>query len=135
MSNPVSGDVWRYPYLWRWQHEAGETEGRKQRPVVFVAVVQDKAGGNHLFVLPITTLPPKDRLALEVPQIEKRRAGLDDLPLWIILDEYNHDLLERSYYFDPAERVGAFSNMFHQNVLKSFLRAARERRSRSVPRT
>lgn len=135
MSKPASGDAWRYPYLWRWQHEAGETEGRKQRPVVFVAVVQDKAGSNHLFVLPITTLPPKDRLAVEVPQIERRRTGLDDLSLWIILDEYNHDLLERSYYFDPAERVGAFSNMFHQNVLKSFLRAAREKRSRSVPRT
>ena len=135
MSKPVSGDVWRYPYLWRWQHEAGETEGRKQRPVVFVAVVQDKAGGNHLFVLPITTLPPKDRLAVEVPEIERRRAGLEDLPLWIILDEYNHDLLERSYYLDPTERIGAFSTKFHQNVLRSFLRAAREKRSRSVPRT
>ena len=27
MTKPVSGDVWRYDYLWHWQHEAGETEG------------------------------------------------------------------------------------------------------------
>ena len=135
MRKPVSGDVWRYPYLWRWQHEAGETEGRKLRPAAFVAVLPDKAGKTNLFILPITSLPPKDRLAVEVPQIERRRAGLDDIPLWIILDEYNHDLLEGSYYFDPNARIGAFSSAFHQEVLRTFLRAARAKRSRGVPRT
>ena len=135
MSRPVSGDVWRYPYLWRWQHDTGETEGRKQRPSAFIAVLPDGAGRTNLFILAITSMPPKDRLALEVPQIEKRRAGLDDLPLWIMLDEYNHDLLEGSYYFDPNERIGAFSNAFHQEVLRTFLRAARAKQSHSVPRT
>jgi hypothetical protein len=80
-------------------------------------------------------LPPQDRLAIEVPQIEKRRAGLDDLPLWIILDEYNHDLMEVSYYFEPDARIGAFSKAFHRKALSAFLRAARSKQSRSVPRT
>lgn len=135
MSKPISGDVWRYPYLWRWQHEAGETEGRKRRPTAFIAAVPGSDGKTNLFILPITSLPPQDRLAIEVPQIEKRRAGLDDLPLWIILDEYNHDLMEVSYYFEPDARIGAFSKAFHRKALSAFLRAARSKQSRSVPRT
>lgn len=96
MPLPTSGDVWHCDYLWRWQAEAGETEGRKTRPVSFIAVMPDRDGKKtNLFILPITSSPPPtDRLALEVPQIERRRAGLDDIPLWIIFDEYNDDLLE-----------------------------------------
>lgn len=136
MSKPASGDVWRYDYLWRWQHQAGETEGRKSRPSAFVAVVADSSGKTNLFILPITSVAPAaGRLSFEVPEIERRRAGLDNMRLWVMLDEYNHDQLETSYYFDPAGRIGAFGNAFHQKVLKAFLKAARERRARRVSRT
>ncbi|PRH84214.1 hypothetical protein C5L14_28435 [Labrys okinawensis] len=136
MPKPRSGDLWHYDYLWRRQHGAGETEGRKARPVSLVAVVVDKAGKTNLFILPITSSPPSpDRLALEVPKLERRRAGLDDMPLWVMLDEYNHDLLEKSFYFDPAAHIGRFSEAFHQTVLRTFMAAIRDRRTRKVPRT
>lgn len=134
--SPQSGDVWRYDYLWRWQHEQGETEGRKPRPTAFVAVVPDKAGRTNLFILPITSKPPDtNRLAIEIPQMERRRAGLDDIPLWIMLDEYNHDELDGSYYFNPTGRIGAFGAPYRQKVLAAFVRAARSRLTQRVPRT
>lgn len=55
MTKPASGDVWRYQYLWRGQHEDGETEGRKRRPTAFVAVLPGKSGGTNLFILAITS--------------------------------------------------------------------------------
>ncbi|GLS17784.1 hypothetical protein GCM10007874_07990 [Labrys miyagiensis] len=136
MPAPKSGDVWRYDYLWRWQHDAGETEGRKSRPVSLVAVVIDKDGKTNLFILPITSSPPSsDRLALEVPEIERRRAGLNDMPLWIILDEYNHDLFEGSFYLDPSACIGRFSEAFQRTTLNAFLTAAKSQKTRRVPRT
>jgi hypothetical protein len=136
MTTPVQGDVWRYDYLWRWQHEAGETEGRKSRPVSFVAVVSDKYGKTNLFILPITSLhPAPHRIALEIPQIEQRRAGLDDnKPLWIMLDEYNHDIMGQSYYFNPNAKIGSFSAAFHKKVLKTFVSLARDKKLKRVPR-
>lgn len=135
MTKPAAGDVWRYDYLWHRQHEASETEGRKARPVALVAVVKDKDGKTNLFILPITSSPPAaDRFVLEVPQIERRRAGLDDMPLWVMLDEYNHDLLEGSLYFDPNGRLGSFSAAFQQKALRAFTQLARDRRTKLVPR-
>jgi hypothetical protein len=136
MSKPSSGDVWHYDYLWRWQQDKGETEGRKSRPITFVAVVADMAGITNLFILPITSTPPSpERLAVEVPQIERRRAGLGDKPLWVMLDEYNYDRLESSFYFEPAARIGRFSGAFHQKTLRAFISAAKERRTKRVSRT
>ena len=54
MTRPEQGDVWSYNYLWRWQHERGETEGRKTRPTAFVATVTAADGRTDLFILAIT---------------------------------------------------------------------------------
>jgi len=137
MTAPTQGDVWSYDYLWRWEHDAGAEHGRKARPTALVATVVGEDGRTNLFLLPITSKAPgKDRLALEVPQIERRRAGLDsDLRLWVILDEYNHDILETSFYLDPNGRLGAFSPAFNTKALRTFTDAARTRRARRVPRT
>ena len=136
MPLPKTGDVWRYDYLWRRQFEAGESEGRKAHPVSLIAVMTDRDGKTNLFILPITSSsPPPDRLALEVPEIERRRAGPDDMPLWVILDEYNHDLLEGSFYFDPSARIGRFSDVFQRTALNAFLTAVKSRKARKVPRT
>ena len=35
----LPGQVISYPYLWAWQHERGETEGRKSRPTCVVIAV------------------------------------------------------------------------------------------------
>ena len=136
MNKPVSGDIWRYDYLWHWQADVGETEGRKARPITFVTVIIDKTGQTNLLILPITSSPPApDRKVLEIPQIEQRRAGLDDTPLWIILDEYNHDVLETSFHFNPNEKIGRFSRAFHLKALKAFAFIAKERLTKRVMRT
>lgn len=136
MTKPENGDVWRYDYLWKWQHDALETEGRKPRPVAFVAVVVGKDGATNLFILPITSKVPDGRRAsLEIPQMECRRAGLDtDRPLWLLLDEYNHDVCETSYYLDPKGRLGGFSSAFHKQVLTQFLGLARANKTKQIPR-
>lgn len=47
---PAVGEVHNYEYLFRADHEAGRTEGRKARPVLVVA-----AGNGRVVVMPITT--------------------------------------------------------------------------------
>ena len=77
MTSPKKGDVWTCEYPWRREHEAGAEDGRKPRPTAVVAIAVGKAGRTNLFMLPVTTKEPgADRLAMEVPQIERRRAGL-----------------------------------------------------------
>ena len=79
----------------------------------------DKSGRTNLFWLPITSKrPQEDRVAIEIPQIEQRRAGLASaLPLWVMADEYNHEILETSFYIDPNGYCGAFSMPFIHRVL------------------
>lgn len=70
---------------------------------------------------------------MEVPEIEKRRAGLDaDLPLWIILDEFNEDVIGRSFYLEPEPPLGRFSRAFFPPLLKKFI--ARRESIRGVKR-
>ena len=119
------GAVFVYPYLWRWQSERGETAGRKERPVcVALPLVRD--GMTHLFLLAITgTLPGADRIALEIPEIEKRRVGLKEWRRgWVILDECNYDIAERSFHFAPdTPSLGRFSEAFTGQI-KTAMRAA-----------
>jgi len=133
---PEEGDVWNYPYLWAWQGDRGETEGRKSRPcalVVSVAVTEDET---RLFFLAITTQKPSaDRRAIPIPETERHRANLaTDRQLWIVLDEYNADSLERSYYLDPEARIGAFSGAFLRRVKRELLKLVKARASKAVSR-
>jgi hypothetical protein len=69
--------------------ERGETEGRKPRPVAVGVRIAKPKGEDLLVLFPITSQPPAyDRFAVAIPEMEKRRAGLDaSLRLWIVLDE------------------------------------------------
>ncbi|MDW9390852.1 hypothetical protein GOA63_27405 [Sinorhizobium meliloti] len=69
------------------------------------------ANGSHLALLAFTTQPPQaDRIALEVSDIECRRAGLSDRKrCWVVVDEYNYDVAERSWYIGPDEQALAGS--------------------------
>jgi len=132
---PKEGDVWYYDYLWHWQDERGETEGRKSRPVSFVAVIEDSKGDHNLLILAITSqYPTAERIAIEIPDMEKRRAGLESIPLWIVLDEFNHDILERSFYFDKHGKIGSFSASFTQYVLRNFKQVLSVKKAQSVKR-
>jgi hypothetical protein len=117
-----TGVVIRYPYLWARQAQAGETEGRKDRPVA-VGVRLHRANGDLVLFFPITSKQPeKSRFAAEIPPIEKRRAGLDpDLRLWLILDEFNSDIVGQSFYLEPGPPLGSFSKAFFLPLLRAFI--------------
>ncbi|RJF86690.1 hypothetical protein D3874_06350 [Oleomonas cavernae] len=114
------GSVIRYPYLWRRQRTQGETEGRKERPVC-LAITGELRGSTVLILLPISgTAPLADQVTLEIPQLERRRAGLDETkPAWITMSEYNFDIAEASFYFDPSSKpMGQFSDAFLKQIYR-----------------
>jgi hypothetical protein len=118
----IAGKVVRYPYLWRREGQAGETEGRKNRPVC-LALAFKSNDGIHLAFLPITgTAPTEDQAAVEIPATELQRAGLDPGKRgWVVVSEYNHDILERSFYFEMSQKpLGHFGELFMTRVLKAF---------------
>ncbi len=112
----------RYPYLWARQAGDGETEGRKPRPVA-VGVRIARPDGDLVLFFPITAKQPEtSRFSAEIPDIEKRRAGLDtDKRLWIILDEFNSDRIGRSFYLEPEPPIGRFSKAFFLPLLREFI--------------
>ncbi len=101
-----TASVIAYPYLWSREARSGETEGRKSRPTVVALRIASEKGGDELILLPLTTKDPgKDREAVEVPDREKRLAGLGEHHrIWIILDEYNFDIVGGSYYLNRLSR-------------------------------
>ena len=125
---PAAGQVFDYHYLWKWQSDRGETEGRKKRPSCVVIVVVNEAGHHVMFIAPITSkTPDHGRTALEIPETEARRAQIDShLSLWVILDELNADVLEASYTIEERSPRGSFSPAFTDAILRGVqqLRAA-----------
>ncbi len=132
------GDVIAYPYLWKWQSARGETEGRKTRPVcVVIAVANPRDGLTHLAMLAISSSPPvAEGMALEVPEIECRRAGLSDLKrAWVSINEYNYDIAEHSFYLEAQpEPSGRFSKPFMMRLAAAFAPLFSQRKGR-VDRT
>lgn len=126
--------VIRFPYLWAREAERGETEGRKVRPVAVGVRISRPKGDDVLVLFPITGQPPAlDRFAVEIPQMEKRRAGLDaGIRLWLILDEYNQDVVGQSFYLEPEPPLGRFSKAFFLPLMKNFI--ARRADARGVNR-
>jgi hypothetical protein len=118
----ITGAVFRYPYLWNREAQNGETEGRKDRPVAVSLRIGKVEGLETIIVLPITSKSPgADRRAVEIPDIEKRRAGLDPaLQLWIVLDEANIDVIGKSYYLADHEPTGYFSKPFFIPIAREF---------------
>lgn len=121
---PSAGQVFDYHYLWKWQADRGETEGRKKRPSCVVIVVTNAAGQHVMFIAPITSkAPDQGRVALEIPETEARRANLDThISLWVILDELNADILEASYTLEDRSARGSFSPAFTDAILRGVQR-------------
>lgn len=85
------GWLFRYAYLWNWQHLDGREEGDKDRPCLVLAIVaKDEDGVPIVRVLPVTHTPPSQvEAAVEIPQAAKIRLGLDEERSWIVLTESN----------------------------------------------
>lgn len=90
LPQPEPGLVISYAYLWRREHDAGQDEGRKERPCVIVVCVEAHEAGTQVTVAPITHSPPSaDVQVIEIPPRVKQHLGLDDARSWVILDEVN----------------------------------------------
>lgn len=121
MNNRFSnGSIINYPYLWRWQHDEGREHGEKDRPVCLALTMPDlRQNLTHLVILPISTKPPfEGQIALEIPSLELRRAGLSMFRRgWITVSEYNYDIAERSYHLDPNQSPrGQFGPSFLEEI-------------------
>jgi hypothetical protein len=58
---PEPGLVINYAYLWHYEHETGQEEGRKDRPSVIVLCVDgDQEGAALVTVLPVTHRKPEN---------------------------------------------------------------------------
>ncbi|MBO9439776.1 hypothetical protein J7354_13970 [Sulfitobacter sp. R18_2] len=106
---------------------AGETEGRKTRPVCIAVTVAKSDSETVVFILLITTQPPlASRKFIEVPQIESQRVGLEThVRKWVMLDEINTDILERSYVWEDRTPIGTFSSVFTSKIQSSLIALAR----------
>ena len=132
--NISTGDVVpSYPYLWLWQRERGEEEGRKDRPICVAVASRGNDGLTHLALLAITgTHPRVDQLAVEIPPLEIRRLGLSEFKqAWVIVSEYNYDILERSFSLEAPRQQG---KRLSPGFLKVVLRAFRPTLARSEAR-
>jgi hypothetical protein len=127
--------VIRFRYLWAREAERGETEGRKLRPVAVGVRISRPKGEDVLVLFPITSQPPaQDRFAVEIPEVETRRAGLGaTVRLFMILDEYNQDIIGQSFYLEPEPPLGRFSKAFFLPLMKEFV--ARRSRAQREPST
>jgi hypothetical protein len=87
---PFPGTVVRYSLLWSQKAEAGETEGRKDRPCVIITAIRRAANGRlRVQVLPISHRPTEESRSIALPPKVKRHLGLDADASWIVLDEAN----------------------------------------------
>jgi hypothetical protein len=88
---PEPGLVISYAYLWHHEHQAGQEEGRKDRPSVIVLAVERAVNDTTVVVvLPITHNPPTvPASAVEISAAVKRHLGLDDERSWIVVAEGN----------------------------------------------
>ncbi len=116
------GDVVYYPYLWAWQDANGETEGRKERPVCLLVSLTGRSGTIFVLLAITASVPGSGDVAVEIPTIEARRAGLADWKRgWVIVSEANFDSLENSWYFSPDQLPrGRFSPAFLSKISARF---------------
>jgi hypothetical protein len=118
-----TGAVIRYPYLWVREGRKGETEGRKSRPVAVALRLGRGDGSDTIVFLPLTTTEPDaTRFSVEVPEIEKKRGGLDlGKRIWLILDEFNTDLVGQSFYLESKPPIGKFSKAFIVPIVRGLI--------------
>jgi hypothetical protein len=87
-----AGLVISYAYLWHSERQAGQEEGRKDRPIV-LAVERENDGSTIVTVLPVTHSAPADpATAVEIPPAVKRLLRLDDDRSRIVVAEGNEFL-------------------------------------------
>lgn len=136
---PEPGLVINYAYLWHYEHETGQEEGRKDRPSVIVLCVDgDQEGATLVTVLPVTHRQPENpNWAVEIPAAVRRHLGLDDAPSWIVVAEGNdfvwpgYDLRRRP---DGSYAFGFIPPRLLKRVQDAFIALYEAEKARRTPR-
>jgi len=91
LTPPERGSIINYAYLWAREDARGQSEGRKNRPALVLALsVTEERGVHRVYVAAITHSPPSRASdAVQFPLRVKRQLGLDDEPAWIVTTELN----------------------------------------------
>lgn len=127
-----------YPY--RWVREAADRrspEGSKERPCGVVVAAVAASGPTHVLLVATSSKPPRpDQEALALPEIERRRAGIDpNRDAWIYVSEANEDVEGASIYLTGEPAIGAISRAFLERVKAAFLQRLSQRIGEVVNRT
>ena len=94
-----TGLVISYRFLWGRERDAGADLGREARPACVVVPIATE--GNRVVLFPLTTQEPgSDRLAVRVPDTERRRLR-GAAASWSLLEEGNTDVLPGSFHVEP----------------------------------
>lgn len=137
---PEPGLVINYAYLWHREHEAGQEEGRKDRPSVIVLCVGGtEVGTTVVTALPITHASPRNAgEGVEIPPAIKRHLGLDDAPSWVLVSEGN-EFVWPGYDLRRRRRGGSYAYgflppRFFDRVVKAFVAWHQAHSGHLVPR-
>ncbi|WP_413993377.1 hypothetical protein ACMDCR_15575 [Labrys okinawensis] len=136
MADREPGDVFHYPYLWAHDHAKG-IDNPKDRTACLVFQTKTNPGVTQLVILAISDQAPVDSEdAIEVPEIELRRGGLNFARrAFVHVSEYNLDTLPFSTSYDPNSRsFGRFSRSFTERVARLLANNIRTRRARRMTR-
>ena len=129
----IAGGIYRFHYLWAMQKARGEESGRKARPVCLVFKLP--AADTSLLLFPITTSEPGlERLVLEIPAPERRRANLTARS-WIIIDEYNKTKRDAAFDFESLEPIRHFSQGFLTRIAEIIKEHSKDRKIKAVQRS
>lgn len=134
---PQTGSIFHYPYLWSHEKDAGR-ENPKNRTVCLIVKIKHQTGDDHIVLLPISdNAPSPPSLSIAVPEIEKRRAGLDpSRAAYVHVDDYNVDILQRSWNYDPRAKVfGRFGKAFTAKISSALMQAIKSGLSLRIDRT
>ena len=68
-------------------------------------------------------MPTPDVFAVEIPLVEKRRAGLNlDRRQWLVLQECNEDQLPGSHYIENQPPLGKLGKKFLLPLVRELIR-------------
>lgn len=140
LPDPQLGLVISYSYLWHYESEKGQDEGRKDRPCVIILAAEQADDGMMVTVVPITHAPPANAAhAHELTPRVKQHLGLDDQASWVVLNEGNR-FLWPGYDLKPIRGAkGKFDygflppNLFNA-IRERFVAIARAGQGKEVPR-
>jgi hypothetical protein len=113
------GDIITYPYRWARMLATGSApEGGKDRPCCVVITIVSDEGEEVIFLAAISSQEPlSGQAAIEIPDTERRRAGLTRYPrAWVYIGELNRDEPARSWFLEPQDKLGAFSKPFRAKI-------------------